>query len=154
MGQKERIVVKERHFVELSDSIANFVEEESKRLQVWGIPLNNLEEDLRHEAYDADLPGPPALHRINRLWRKATRAFDAMKEVKEHEASTSLEEQRQTFEGLLAEAEKRCDDMRHEHDAEIKALESRIEVMCGEGEQKEGKASELSQRVQTLDAQL
>merc|ERR1719210_59757 len=93
-SQKDRITTKERCFTELSDSIASFVEAEAKRLEVCGVALGGAEADARHEAYDAELPGPPALHRINRLWRKATRAFEAVKEAKEREAAAALEEQR------------------------------------------------------------
>jgi len=154
-SQKERIVLKEQRFTELSDSIASFVEEETKRLEVWGVvPSGSEEADARHEAYDAELPGPPALHRINRLWRKATRAFEGMREAKEREAAAALEEQRQKHEALLAEAMQRSD----ERAAEVKDLEAALQSARAQGDSKASDAasaaSALAQEVQSLKEQL
>jgi len=71
-AQKERILTREHCFDELADSIAGFVETEAAKTELWGLPLTDDEADARHEEYDSQLPGPPALHRINRTWRKMT----------------------------------------------------------------------------------
>mmetsp|Transcript_89058 Transcript_89058/g.276876 ORF Transcript_89058/g.276876 Transcript_89058/m.276876 type:complete len:490 (+) Transcript_89058:1-1470(+) len=153
-SQKDRIVAKERCFNELSDSIACFVEDEAKKLEVWGVPIDDPESDARHEAYDAELPGPPALHRINRLWRKATKAFEATREAKEREAAAALEEQRQALEGQVAEAERRCDEQRLQREAEVRALEERLEALGAEGAQKDSASAALSQEVAGVSEQL
>lgn len=153
-SHRERIMQKERHFTELSDSIASFVEEEAKRLEVWGVTLGSAEADARHEAYDAELPGPPALHRINRLWRKATRAFEASREANERESAAALEEQRRDFEARVAAAEARCRELEAERREERAALEARLEALRGEGVEKQGTAEAMSHEVQQLSGLL
>mmetsp|Transcript_41249 Transcript_41249/g.119264 ORF Transcript_41249/g.119264 Transcript_41249/m.119264 type:complete len:493 (-) Transcript_41249:204-1682(-) len=153
-SQQDRIVNKERCFNELSDSIAGFVEEEAKQLEVWGVPLVDVQVDEQREAYDAELPGPAALHRINRLWRKATRAFEAMREAKERESAAALEEQRQRLEGLTAEAESRCAEQQREHAAKVQALEGQLEALSGDGKDKETKVGQLAQQIDSLTQEL
>merc|ERR1719199_1146673 len=111
--------MKERCFRELGDSIASFVEAETAKC---GVYLPSTEMDARAEAYDAELPGPPALHRINRQWRKMTRAFEAIKEAKEREASTALKDERSRLEMLVTAADERCEKLRSEHAAEVEVL--------------------------------
>jgi len=149
-SQRERVAAKERSFAELSDSIAGFVEEEAKRLEFWGVPLGDAATDARHEAYDAELPGPPALHRINRLWRKATRAFDAMKEAKELEAAKVLGDERRRLEDVVAQAEERCEALKSDHGAELVALQARLDEALGERDCKAGEADAVSQEAQAL----
>lgn len=153
-SQRDRIVVKERCFSELSDSIAGFVEDEAKRLEASGVPLSDPDVDARVEAYDAELPGPPALHRINRLWRKATRAFEAMKEAKEQEATAALEEQRLQLEARAAEAQQRIEELQQQHGAEVKALELQLQAAQGEGVEKDSAATALSSEVSSIRKQL
>mmetsp|Transcript_109333 Transcript_109333/g.193636 ORF Transcript_109333/g.193636 Transcript_109333/m.193636 type:complete len:514 (+) Transcript_109333:90-1631(+) len=153
-SQTDRIATKERCFTELSDSIAGFVEEEAKRIEFWGVPFGDAEADARHEAYDADLPGPPALHRINRLWRQATHAFEAMKEAKERESAKVLTDERSRLEALVSAAEERCEAQRQEHLAEVATLRERLDALHGEGEQRGSEARELSTEVQSLAQRL
>lgn len=153
-SQKQCVVLKERQFSELSDSIARFVEEEAQRLEALGLPFGNAEADARHEAYDAALPGPPVLHRINRLWRKAMQAFEVSGVAKEREMTAALEEQRRELEGQLAEANTRYDALVQEQTATVAALEQRVQEVLGEGELKEGAKTVLSEQVQSLTSQL
>lgn len=153
-SQRERIISKERCFTELSDSIATFVEEEAKRLEFWGLPLGDPEADARHESYDAQLPGPPALHRMNRLWRKATRAFEAMRGAKEQEAAAALEELKHRHEGELQEAEQRCNAQRVAHESELAALKATLDEARGNSDAKEGTAKALSAQVEELTSSL
>lgn len=153
-SQKERIALKESRFSELSDSIAGFVEEEAKRLEVWGVHIDVPEADARHEAYDAELPGPPTLHRINRLWRKALRAFDAIREAKEKEAAASLEQQRQQFERSALEAEQKYGLLQQERERDVASLEDRLKALQDAAEQKDGNAKALSGEAQDLKMKL
>mmetsp|Transcript_78393 Transcript_78393/g.196863 ORF Transcript_78393/g.196863 Transcript_78393/m.196863 type:complete len:532 (+) Transcript_78393:54-1649(+) len=153
-SQRERIVLKEQRFATLSDSIAGFVEEEAKRLEACGIELNDPEADARHEAYDAELPGPPALHRINRLWRKATRAFEAAREAEERRAGQALEVQRTELVSKVQEVEKTMEQLKEKHAQEIAALESRLEAISGEGAATASKADGLTQEKNKLSSQL
>jgi len=155
-SQQERILLKEQSFAELSDSIAGFVEAEAQRMEACGLSLHDPESDARHEAYDAELPGPPVLHRINRLWRKASRAFEAARSANEREAALALEAQRKTFEARVAEADRRCEDLREVHRAEQAALEAKLEASLGDGQQKDetirtltAEASELLGRLES-----
>eukprot|EP00930_Biecheleria_cincta_P038746 TRINITY_DN26626_c0_g1_i1.p1 TRINITY_DN26626_c0_g1~~TRINITY_DN26626_c0_g1_i1.p1 ORF type:complete len:223 (+),score=46.72 TRINITY_DN26626_c0_g1_i1:28-669(+) len=135
VSQRDEILNKERCFTELSDSIAGFVEVEAERLQGLGFGLSTAQEDARHEAYDAELPGPPALHRINRLWRKATKAFESAHQTKEREMASALEEQRNRLEAQATEAEQRSQQKLQECEAELQNLKKCIEVLAGEGRQ-------------------
>jgi len=153
-SQRERIVLKEQRFAELSDSIAGFVEAEAKRLEACGIPLSDPEADARHEAYDAELPGPPALHRINRLWRKATRAFEAQREANERQAGDSLEAQRRELEARIAEAEERCEKLRSEHTSEVAGLHEQLEATAGEGAETGARAAALRGALEERDGRL
>lgn len=153
-SQEERISTKEHCFAELSDSIAGFVEEEAKRLEVWGITLGDAQVEEEREAYDAELPGPAALHRINRLWRKATRTFEAAREAKEREGAAALEAQRMRLEGLRDEVENRMSEREWQHAAEVQALKAQIESVSGEGTQKDSVVDRLTQEVGDLRKQL
>lgn len=153
-SQTDRIATKERCFTELSDSIAGFVEEEAKKIEFWGVPFGDAEAEARHEAYDADLPGPQALHRINRLWRRATHAFEAMKEAKDREAAKALGEERTRLEAVISSAEERCKEQNNQHAAEVAALRDQLETLHGEGEQRGSQARELSDEVQLMGQQL
>jgi len=133
ISQKDAISAKERCFAELSDSIAGFVENEAARTEYWGLSLVEADADSRHEAYDAELPGPPALHRINRLWRKMTRAFEVMKEAKDRESSKVLGDERERLEALVAVADERFEALRCEHSAEVEALRLDLEGARSEG---------------------
>lgn len=152
-AQKERISVKEQCFNELSDAIASFVEAEASKVEVWGVALEDAEADARHEAYDAELPGPPVLHRINRLWRKTTRAFEAMKEAKEREAEKTLCEERGRLEALVVAANDRCEALCNKHLAETETLRQQIESVAGDGEQKESRAQVLNTELAALTDQ-
>merc|ERR1719472_628671 len=99
--------MKERCFTELGDSIASFVEAEVARTELCGISIVDSEADSRHEAYDAELPGPPALHRINRQWRKMMRAFEVMKDVSQREASKASGEEHARLQAQISAAEGR-----------------------------------------------
>lgn len=153
-SQRDRILVKERSFTELSDSIAGFVEAEAQRLHGLGFDLCSAEEDARHEAYDAELPGPPALHRMNRLWRKATKAFESTQQAKECETAAALEEQRARLEAQAAEVELRSKELLGERDAEIEGLRRHLEEHTAEGQQKESAKAALSENLQALEGQL
>ncbi|CAE8624597.1 unnamed protein product [Polarella glacialis] len=153
-SQKERISLKEHRFTELSESIASFVESEVKRLEACGITLSSAEDDALHEAYDAELPGPPALHRINRLWRKALKAFESAKDAKERETAAALEEQRTQLEARAADAERRCNALLVERDAELTSLREELEACRGVGEEKEGSRMALADGIQVLEQQL
>mmetsp|Transcript_57990 Transcript_57990/g.135090 ORF Transcript_57990/g.135090 Transcript_57990/m.135090 type:complete len:501 (-) Transcript_57990:152-1654(-) len=152
--QKERIVAKERCFTELSDSIAGFVEDETKRLQAWGTSLGDIEADEEREAYDAELPGLPALHRINRLWRKTTRAFDAVRKAKEQEATAAMEDHRKRLEAVVAEAKEYCAEQQRAHSAEVAALQAQLQELRGDGEQWEAASGRLSEEATSLAEQL
>lgn len=143
-SQRERILLKEQRFSELSDSIASFVEAEARRLELCGMALTDPEADARHEAYDAELPGPPVLHRINRLWRKATRAFDAQREASERHAASALDEQRRAFEARLAAVEEQRDQLRAEHAAELAAAQLSMDSLRGDGQEKAGVLAQLT----------
>lgn len=154
VSQRDEILKKERCFTELSDSIAGFVEVEAQRLQGLGFGFCTAQEDARHEAYDAELPGPPALHRINRLWRKATKAFESAHEAKEREMASALEEQRSRLEAQATEAGNRNQQKLEECEAELQNLKKCIEVLAGEGQQKDGVKAALSEEIQTLKSQM
>eukprot|EP00747_Dinoflagellata_sp_TGD_P212852 gnl/TRDRNA2_/TRDRNA2_85888_c0_seq1.p1 gnl/TRDRNA2_/TRDRNA2_85888_c0~~gnl/TRDRNA2_/TRDRNA2_85888_c0_seq1.p1 ORF type:complete len:532 (+),score=179.25 gnl/TRDRNA2_/TRDRNA2_85888_c0_seq1:108-1703(+) len=153
-AQREKISTKEQHFAELSDSIASFVEQEARKLEVWGVPLDDPEAEARHAAYDAELPGPLALHRIGRLWRKTTKAFEAAKEAREREAGKALEEQRVHLEGLVADAEKRLQMQKGQLDEEIGKLTERIHELQNDGERKCTEVAERSKDVSELMSRL
>jgi len=153
-SQEERVATKERCFSELSESIAGFVEEEAKRLEVFGLKLDDAQVDEEREAYDAELPGPAALHRINRLWRKATRAFEAAREAKEREAAAALEEQQRQIQSVREEAESRFSEQQRQHAAEVEALQQRLDAISGEGTQKDSVVDHLSQEAGGLRKQL
>jgi hypothetical protein len=149
-NQKRQIARQEQSFNELSDSIANFVEAEAEKIKVWGVSLTDEEADARHEAYDADLPGPPVLHKINRLWRKAMRAFEAMRESKERESDHALRCEKARSEALIAAAEIRCEDLRQEHAAELDALRASLTSARDEGQHKDGEAKALEADLHSL----
>lgn len=149
-SQRDRFLQKEQRFVELSDSIASFVEEEAKRLEALGMPLGDAEADARAEAYDAELPGPPALHRINRLWRRATTAFVALREGKDREATRAIEEQRLRLEARVTEAEQRCEDVCRAHEAEALELRNHNSALHGETAQRGDEVGQLHAEVQRL----
>lgn len=153
-SQRERIVLKEERFTTLSDSIAGFVEEEAKRLEECGIALNDPEADARHEAYDAELPGAPALHRINRLWRKATRAFEAAREAEEIRSQQALAVQRSEMEAKLAEAEQRLEFQKGQQAEELKAMEARLQEVSGEGAQASAETERWIEESTKLSADL
>lgn len=149
-AQMERLSMKERCFTELSDSIAGFVEAEVARTEFWGVPLVDAEADARHEAYDAQLPGPPALHRINRQWRKMTRAFEVMKDVNERETCKALGEERARLQAQVAAAEERCETQRHEHATEVEALRLRIESAHGRGQEMDNEVQARAAELRTM----
>jgi hypothetical protein len=149
-SQQERILVKERCFVDLGDSIASFVESEAVRTELWGLPLDNAEADALHESYDADLPGPPALHRINRLWRKMTRAFDVMKEAKEREASKTIQDERVQLEACIAAVEGRCEILQSEHGAEVDKLKQELAHARKDCQNKDSDIQNLSAELHTV----
>lgn len=149
-AQKERIRAKEQCFNQLADSIAGFVETEATRTELWGLPLVDAEADARHEAYDAELPGPPALHRINRLWRKMTRAFEVMKQAKEREASKALSNETSRLEALVVAADERCEKLRFEHAAEVEALRLHLDSAHGDEQEKEGELEALAAKLRTV----
>eukprot|EP00933_Yihiella_yeosuensis_P044175 TRINITY_DN39263_c0_g1_i2.p1 TRINITY_DN39263_c0_g1~~TRINITY_DN39263_c0_g1_i2.p1 ORF type:complete len:559 (-),score=156.86 TRINITY_DN39263_c0_g1_i2:60-1682(-) len=153
-SQQETVALKERRFSELSDSIANFVEDEAKRLEILGISLGTLEDDARHEAYDAELPGPPALHRINRLWRKATKAFESAREAKDRETAAALEAQKKELEARTAEVERCCNATLAERDAELKTLKENLEALKNIDKEKDTKSASLSDEMETLQREL
>jgi hypothetical protein len=160
-AQQERILTKELSFVQLSHSIAGFVEAEAARTELWGLPVADTEADALHEAYDAELPGPPALHRINRLWRKMTRAFEVMKEAKDREASKMLGDERLRLEARLETAEHRCTVLQCEHAAEMDLLRLQLQSVEGVGQEKESELTALTAELnsmmeqrQAVDAQL
>lgn len=149
-SQRERMVAKEQRFAELSDSVAAFVEAEAARLEASGVLLDDSEAEARAEAYDAELPGPPALHRINRLWRKATRAFEALRESSERQAQAAIEEQRRSSEAQVAATEERCEALRRAHAAEVEALRASMGALEGEGNERADTVTKLSQEAQGL----
>jgi len=148
--QRNQITIKEQSFVELSDSIASFVEVEAAKAEVWGVSLTDAEADARHEAYDADLPGSPVLHKINRLWRKAARAFEAMKEAKEKEFAKALEDEKACSLALVAAAEDRCESLRQKHAAELDTLRASLTSARHEGQHKHGEAKALEVDLRSL----
>lgn len=156
-AQMERLSMKERCFAELGDSIAGFVEAEVARTELWGLPLEDAEADARHEAYDAELPGPPALHRINRQWRKMTRAFEVMKEVNEREGSKALSDERSRLEAQIAAAEERCETLRLEHATEVEALKLHIassqELGTMTEQEKDNEVKALAAELETMTEQ-
>jgi len=149
-SQMERISVKEQCFTQLSDSIADFVEAEAVRTEMWGLPLADAEADALHESYDAEMPGPPALHRINRHWRKMTKAFDIMKQAKECEASKAMGVEQARAQTLMKAAEDTCATMKHQHAAEMQALEKRLESALGDDLQKNSQVEALTLQLRTL----
>jgi len=147
-AEMERMTMKERCFRELGDSIASFVEAETAKC---GVHLPSTEMDARAEAYDAELPGPPALHRINRQWRKMTRAFEAIKEAKNAESSKALEdmlkstsEEKVHLELKVSEVEQKCEDLQQAHAAEVEALRLRVDSAKEDEQEKESKAEEMA----------
>lgn len=135
--QREQMVAKERHTIELSNAIASFVEDEAKKLQVWGVPLDMDSTDDLMEAYDQELPGAQSLHRINRMWRKAIKAFEAAREVKEKEMATALSQQNQEHLEELARREEQRDSETKAHSVVVAALEKRVEELLEEGIRKD-----------------
>jgi len=135
--QREQMIAKERHTVELSNAIASFVEEEAKKLLIWGVPLDLDSSDDLLEAYDQELPGAQSLHRINRMWRKATKAFEAAREVKEKEMATALDKQRQEHSEELAAKEKQRESEMKDHSDAVAALEKRVEELLEQGLKKD-----------------
>jgi hypothetical protein len=152
--RKDRIEAKERHFSELSDSIAGFVGQEVKRLEACGLMSEDAEVEKQREAYDADLPGPPALHRINRLWRKTTAAFHAAQKAAEQEQASALEEQRERLEAAVAAAEARCEAQRVEVRGESADLQRQLESLRAAGEAKDKCAGVLSEEHNSLHRQV
>lgn len=149
-SQRERIMSREQRFTELSDSIAGFVEAEAQRLEASGFQLTDPEADARQEAYDAELPGSPVLHRINRLWRKTTRAFEAMRECNEQDSTKALEDQRKRLEAEVAAVEERCAAIQVERAAEKAALEANLAALQGEGQNKAESVEKLSEEATNL----
>jgi hypothetical protein len=151
-SQMERISAKEQCFNKLSDSIVEFVEREAARTELWGVPLNDAKADAQHEAYDAELPGPPALHRISRHWRKMTRAFEVMKKSKDCEASKALDAEQARMQALVGAAEERCDVLCRDHADRVEALELQLQSAHGNGQDKDGEA--LDSKLSAVTAQL
>jgi len=152
-SQRDKIIMKEKNFSELSDSIASFVEAEARRLQGLGFDVLS-PEDASREAYDADLPGPPALHRINRLWRKATKAFESTQQAKTLETAAALEEQRLVLESRRAQVENEKEQQITLRDQEISALKEELEVLRADGEQKDGAKAALSLELEALRSEM
>eukprot|EP00928_Gymnodinium_smaydae_P095715 TRINITY_DN8282_c2_g4_i1.p1 TRINITY_DN8282_c2_g4~~TRINITY_DN8282_c2_g4_i1.p1 ORF type:complete len:570 (+),score=196.58 TRINITY_DN8282_c2_g4_i1:104-1813(+) len=154
-SQQERIQLKERRFTELSDSIANFVEEEAQRLEGFGLRLLDSEEqEARREAYDLECPGPSALHRMNRLWRKATKAFQGAREAADREREVSLEEQRRQHEAALAESLQRQQVLENNSESAVAALRAELEALRCADDAKATTANELRQEIESLQARL
>jgi hypothetical protein len=152
--QREQMIAKERHTVELSNAIASFVEEEAKKLLIWGVPLDLDSSDDLLEAYDQELPGAQSLHRINRMWRKATKAFEAAREVKEKEMSAALDKQSQCHSEELARMENQRESEKKEHAALVAALEKRIEELHDEGMQKDSATAVKTKETEGLAQKL
>eukprot|EP00746_Dinoflagellata_sp_MGD_P161969 gnl/MRDRNA2_/MRDRNA2_89326_c0_seq1.p1 gnl/MRDRNA2_/MRDRNA2_89326_c0~~gnl/MRDRNA2_/MRDRNA2_89326_c0_seq1.p1 ORF type:complete len:539 (-),score=185.96 gnl/MRDRNA2_/MRDRNA2_89326_c0_seq1:226-1842(-) len=152
--QREQMVAKERHTVELSNAIASFVEEEAKKLLIWGVPLDLDSTDDLIEAYDQELPGAQSLHRINRMWRKATKAFEAAREVKEKEMAAALDQQRQEHSEELGKIEKQRESDKKEHAAVVAALETRVEELLDQGIQKDSANAVKTKEIEGLAQKL
>lgn len=159
--QREQMISKERHTVDLSNAIASFVEEEAKKLTIWGISLDLDSQDDLMEAYDRELPGAQSLHRINRMWRKAIKAFEAGREAKEREMAAALEKQSHEHAERLATCEKQRESERKEHMDAVAALEKRVEDLLAEGLRKDEvtkvktqEAEELAQKLAEANAEI
>jgi len=153
-SQKDKIVLKEKRFSELSDSIAGFVEAEASRLQSLGFDVLTAGEDACREAYDAALPGSPALHRINRLWRKATKAFETTQEAKKRETAAALEEQRLRLEAQREEAEMEKVLQIEMCNSEIRALKDELEALRVSCRQQDNDKATLAEEIGVLQTQV
>jgi myosin heavy subunit len=153
-AQQEQLTSQERNFADLSDSIAGFVEEEATRLQNLGFDLLNVEDDARHEAYDASLPGPKALHRINRLWRKAIQAFESERDATRVEMASTLEAQKKDFDEKLAMLEQSCKLQLSERDIVEADLKAQLQATKLSGEERATIEASLSAQVKELHKKL
>lgn len=153
-AQQTQLALQERNFAELSESIAGFVEEEAQRLHSLGFQLSNVEDDARHEAYDSSLPGPPALHRINRLWRKAIRAFESEREATRVETSMALEAQKKEFDDRIVAIEQRYASLLSERDSVEGHLKAELEALKLSGEDQANRKLSLIDQVKEIQTKL
>lgn len=153
-SQKERIETKERAFTELSDCIAGFVEEEAKRLEACGLQLSDAGVDAQREAYDAELPGPPALHRINRLWRKATRAFESAGEAAGIDRDDALARQRALLEATASAAAQQTEVERKELEVILATVREELEHLRDDAGKREVAVEALEAEAKALKAKL
>jgi hypothetical protein len=151
-AQQKQLAMQEQNFVELSESIAGFVEEEAQRLNSLGFQLSI--DDARHEAYDASLPGPPTLHRVNRLWRKAIQAFESEREATRVETSMALEAQKKDFDERLVALEETYKSMLSDRDSVEGHLKAELQALKLSGEEQVTTKTSLTDQIKELQSKL
>mmetsp|Transcript_40266 Transcript_40266/g.92580 ORF Transcript_40266/g.92580 Transcript_40266/m.92580 type:complete len:538 (-) Transcript_40266:13-1626(-) len=163
--RKDRVAKKEQQFEELSSSIAAFMEAEAQKLALAGVDFGNQEADSKHAAYDAELPGPQVLHRINRLWRHAMHAFDISRTTSETDKVEALRKQHEEHEEALArqslEIEEALAGQREvaaaaelQHQDEVAQLQRALAELTGRGEQQDEASSQLEKRLGHMSEEL